>query len=287
MVEKTPHINNSSDELDLAVLIGKAILFLKRFGLILLIGALTGLVCAGVIFKTLPKSYLSRLVLHSSILNNSEQIEIIDNWNDLLKHGEHNVLAAEFNCTPDVTARLGSLKAEEIEKLASQNSVGFVVDMTVRDRDTSILDNLRKGVVYGLENNTYVKIRVEQKRASLIELIGEVKAEIGKLDSTKKSIQSNINDGKRSGAGLMVDISGINKVRIELEEKRLLYEEQLKFVDAIFVLQFIEYATPVSPKLSVIMATGLAAGLFIGFIICLLKIVKTRVAAAGSPAVDA
>ena len=268
----------------MAFLLRRVVLFFRSYGKILVIAGVAGLVCGAVIFKALPQSYLSRLVLHSSILNNSEQIKIIDNWNELIKHQERAVLAAEFNCSPQIVARLGSLKAMDIEKLGGQNTIGFVVEMTVRDRDSMIMSNLRKGVVYGLENNEYVKVRVEQKRANLTELIEKVQTEIAKLDSTKKSIQSSFTDGKRNGASVIVDISGINKVMIELDEKLLQYREQLKFANAIFVLQYIEYATPVSYRLLTILAVGLASGLFMGFIICLFRIIKNALASVEPPA---
>jgi hypothetical protein len=111
-------------------------------------------------------------------------------------------------------------------------------------------------------------------------LIESIHQEIAKLDSAKKRIESS-SGGKSSGSSsYIVDISDVNVQMINLNEKLYQYQEQLKFVDAIQVLQnFEKYSKPASPRLSIMLASGLLAGLFVGFAWALSKNLKSKVAA--------
>ncbi len=145
--------------------------------------------------------------------------------------------------------------------------------------DTSILEDLQKAVIYGLENNEYVKEKVNFKRDNATKMIASVNREIAKLDSTKKKIESN-NTGKSPGSSsFIVDISDVNVQMITLNEKLFQYQETLKFVDAIQLLQnFEKYSKPASPRLLKMLLSGFLGGIFIGFIWAIWKDVKLNIA---------
>jgi hypothetical protein len=58
--------------------------------------------------------------------------------------------------------------------------------------------NYKKGLVYGFENNAYIKERLDVKKAAFRELIDKTSAEIQKLDSTKKIVENIISGKERS-----------------------------------------------------------------------------------------
>src|SRR5215212_5429070 len=158
-MEDNQQIAYRSDELDLVSLIEKGVSFFRNFGIIILIFAILGLGLGIWLYSITPKKYASRLILHSKILTNQEEIEIINTWKNLLKKGELPTVAKNLNCRIDVIQKLSKISAEEVQKLYVQdNPNGFIVDVLVKD--TSILDELQQGIVYGLENSEYVKERV-------------------------------------------------------------------------------------------------------------------------------
>ena len=91
--EATPN-----DDIDLFQLLEKMILFFRKYKWVFLIAFTLGLASGIFTYGRLPKLYKSRLILHSFTLSNPNFIQIIDNWNSLLKRGEHQSLASIFNC---------------------------------------------------------------------------------------------------------------------------------------------------------------------------------------------
>ena len=70
----------------------------------------------------------------------------------------------------------------------------------------------------------------------------------------------------------MLDVSGINAQWIGLNEKLLALQEELRFVNAVQVLQsFNKISKPESPKLLKSLFFGVLAGGFIGYIIALIR----------------
>jgi len=268
--------DSSPDELDLIVVVERMVAFLKRFFYILIIFPTIGIIAAFLLFLSTQRKYTSELVLHSYILTNLENIQIIENWKVLLRKKEYNTLAGILNSNPDLIKKVSKISAEEIQKLYVQdNPHGFIVQVTVKD--TSILDNLQKGIMYGLENTEYVKERLVTKRANLVELIEKVKGEIAKLDSTKLAVENILNNKNKSSSSLFVDITSINSGIIILNEKLLAYQEQLKFASATQVLQkFNKFSKPESRNGPLLLLVGAITGLVIGYLISLIIAVRRK-----------
>ena len=275
---KDTHINsgNGADELDLIVLVEKLVSFIRRFFMILRGFTVLGILAALIIFLSTPRKYTSELVLHSYILTNLENIQIIENWKDLLKKKEYSTLAVIWNCPADIPKKVSKMSTEEIQKLYVQdNPHGFIVRVIVKD--TSILDQLQQSIVYGLENTEYVKERLISKRASLIELIEKVKGEITKLDSTKLAVENILNNKNKSSSSLFVDITSINSGIISLNEKLLGYQEDLKFANAIQVLQrFNKFSKPESRQGPLLFILGATIGLLMGYLVSLFISVRQK-----------
>src|SRR5688572_3044553 len=267
---------NSPDELDLIVVVERMVAFINRFFFILIIFPTIGIIAAFVIFLSTQKKYTSELVLHSYILTNLENIQIIENWKTLLRKKEYNTLAGIWNSNPDLVKKVKKLSAEEIQKLYVQdNPHGFIVQVTVKD--TSILDNLQQGIVYGLENTEYVKQKLITKKANLVELIEKVKEEIAKLDSTKLAVENILNNKNQSSSSLFIDITSINSGIINLNEKLLDYQEQLKFASATQVIQkFNKFSNPESRNGPLLLLVGAITGLVIGYLISLIIAVRRK-----------
>ena len=276
MTDNAYQVSTRSDEFDLLALFERFIIFFRRFGKTIIIFGVIGLLLGILSYVTMPKQFGSKLILHSSVLTNAEQIQIIETWQDLLRKQEYELLAAQFNIDPAVLRKTNKIEAEEIQKLYIQdNPNGFTVKVLVRD--TSILDELQKGIVHGLQNSDYIKDRIAVRKSNLTQLINKVQIEIATLDSTKRDVEGIISSRTKNTSTLMIDVTGIHGQLVSLNEKLLSFKESLRFVEAVQVLQnFNRFRKPEKPKLVKSIALGLLAGLFIGYFVALYQSVKQK-----------
>ena len=267
MTESVKKPEVSEDEVDLFILLDKVIRFIKRFGFLILMTGGLGLIAALGFYYLAPKKYSSRLILRPSTLTNLEYMQIVNTWNDLLYSKDYDLLAASMNIEPRILHNVNTLSADEIQKLyVEKNPYGFIVH--VNTSDTSILNTLQSGIVYGLENNEYVKQRVAYKRESLQQLIGNISNEIKALDSTKREVEKLLNTTNGNANSLIVDISNINSAKVELNEKLSEYEEELRFTSAVHVIQQLNHLKKSERlKLRYLLPAGLIGGTFIGILI--------------------
>ena len=277
MLENQPGSGNKSDDLDLIRLFERLLSFFKNYGKLIALFSFIGMLTGFTLYKIAPKQYASTLLLHSFTLSNTEQINIIENWNDLLKDEEYTVLAGHFNCDAAMLKKVSRMKAAEIQKLYIPNNPnGFMVEVLVKDN--AILDSLGKGIVYGLESADYIKAKLASRRSSLTQLIDKVRTEISKLDSTKKNIEYSINNNNQHSSSFIIDVSTINSQMISLNEKLLSFQDELKFTNAVQVLhKFEKFEKPVAPKLFKSLLLGLIGGFAIGYILSLYKYLRKKI----------
>jgi tyrosine-protein phosphatase YwqE len=180
-----------------------------------------------------------------------------------------------LNCDITVIEKLGKISAEEILKTyAVNNPNGFIINVTVKDN--SILDQLQKGIVYGLNNSPYVKEKIETKKARDRELIKRTTDEIAKLNVTKQIIDSLIQTSQRNSSSFMLDISRISAQTIELNEKLFNYQEDLKFLAGIQVLENFNKGKLSRNGLLKLSLLGMASGLFIGYLVSLFLFIRIK-----------
>lgn len=285
MLENQPGWADKNDDLDLIYLAGKMFSFAARYGRLLALFAILGMLAGYALYKMAPRQYESTLLLHSSTLTNTEQINIIENWNALLKAGEYPALAERLHCDPDMLKKVSKITAAEIQKLYMPNNPNAFV-ITVLIKDNAVLDSLSSGIVYGFENNDYIKAKLTSRRSNLSALINTVKIEINNLDSTKKSIEHSIGRNSRyPSSSFIVDISTINGQVINLNEKLLAYQDELKFCHAVEIYhKFDVFEQPVSPRFFKSLALGLLGGFAIGYVLSLYLYLHKRSAVHVRPA---
>jgi len=269
-----------SEDIDLLLLVERGILFFRKYRWVFIIAILLGISSGLYFFFSIPKTYKSRMIVHSFVLTNQEEIQIVNNWNELLKKKEYDALINELHCKEDILHKVKRIKAKEIQQVFSQvNPNGFTIDVLVTDN--AILDELQNGLVYGFENNAYIKKRLDVKKDAFKELIDKTGAEIQKLDSTKKIVENIISGKERSSPSLIIDGSSVNRQLIEMNEKLLSFRESLEFTTAVQVLQgFEKFRRPDGPKLIPWLVIGLMVFLSFGYLYALISSVshglKTR-----------
>lgn len=268
-----------ADDLDLIQLLRRFVSFIRSSAKLIIGFGILGLLLATALYLISPKQYSSKLILHSFTLTNQEHMQIIASWSELLQNKEYATLASIFNCDQSLIRKLNRIFAEEIVKanpLGTAN--GFVVNVSVKD--TAILAELQEGIKYGLENSEYVKERIAVKRSNLQILIKKVSDEIAKLDSVKANIENALknNTFSKTPSSFLIDAGDINNQIIALNEKLLNYQEELKFANAVQVIQkFNKLSKPVQPKKMSLLFMGLVTGMAIGYLIYLWKFLRRKV----------
>jgi hypothetical protein len=272
--------DNHSEDIDLLLLVERCILFFKKYRWVFFTCTLLGLLSGFYFYSIIPKTYKSRMIIHSFLLTNQEEIQIVKNWNELLKKKEYTTLKNTFHCKENILLKVKEIKGKEIQQVFSQtNPNGFIIDVLVTDN--AVLDELEEGLVYGFENIPYIKKRLDFKKAAAKELIDKTSTEIQKLDSTKKRVEGIINGTQRSSSPIIIDGSSINRQLIEMNEKLLSFRENLEFTNAVQVFQsFVKIDKPDGPKLIPWFVIGLFVFLSIGYLFALIssinQAIKTR-----------
>jgi hypothetical protein len=263
-----------SEDIDLFLLIERSILFFRKYRWVFIAAIILGISAGFYFYNAIAKTYKSRMIVHSFLLSNQEEIQIVNNWNELLKKKEYDELKTVFHCNGDILHKVKRIKAEEIQLVFSQaNPNGFTIDVLVTDN--AVLEELQKGIIYGFENIGYIKRRLDVKKGSLNELISKTSAEIQKLDSTKKILENIIRGKGNSSSSLIIDGSSVNRQLIEMNEKLLSFRESLQFTNAVQVLQdFKKFRKPDGPKLIPWLVIGLLFFLSLGYIYALVSSIK-------------
>jgi hypothetical protein len=276
MSDDSKNIGLREDDIDLIALLERSISFFKKNKWIFLSAILVGLVLGYLRYRSLPVVYKSRLVAHSFILTNQNDIQIVEGWNAVLKSGDYAALVNTFNLPENILHKVKQIKAEEIQKIFTpSNPNGFTIEVFVTDN--SILPDLQKGIVYGFNNSAYVKDRLIAKRSRLQELIDKTSIELKKLDSTKKLVENIISGKGSSSSSLIVDASNFNRQWIDMNEKLLSLKEDSKFSNAVEVLSgFSKFKNPAGPNLYVWLFLGLISCLSIAYIYALCRSINQK-----------
>lgn len=276
MTAETTNQDNQSEDIDLLVLVERSLLFFSKYKWAFILAIIAGLSLGYFVYRALPNIYKSRLIVHPFLLSNADEMEIVDNWSDLLSKREYTALASALNCREKILRKIKKIKAEEVMKVsAPANPNGFTID--VNTTDNSVLDELQAGIVYGLENSEYVRQRIAEKRRNLQELISTTSNEILKLDTIKKALENIIEGNKKSSSSLIIDGSSVNRQLIEMNEKLLSFRETLEFTNAIQVLQgFSKFKRPAGPRLIPWLVIGLACCLCIAYLYALISSVRKK-----------
>ena len=263
------------DDIDLLALLERSLSFFTRYKWLFIVAAIAGLALGFLRYWSLPPLYKSRLILQSSLLTNQNNIQIITNWNSLLRSGDHETLSPLLNCTPSLLKKVRNLKADEIQKIFTpQNPNGFVVDAEVSD--LSVFDDLQKALIYGFDNNGSVKDRLATRRNRLTQMINVTATEIESLDSVKNKL-SNILDGKKNSSPLIIDASAISRQLVEMKEKLLSYKDELAFTSAVQVVQeFNAGKKPVGNNLIVWLILGILPCVAIAYAIALFHSINQK-----------
>lgn len=264
------------DEIDLLALAERGLSFLKKYRLLFLVATLLGIGWAGWKYMTAAYRYQSTMLVHPNILTNQENIELIDQWNLLLKKGEYAALAKTFNTNPSLVKQVFEIKGDEIQKVFTPtNPNGFIVAVSVRDN--AVLPKLQEAIIFGFENSGYVPQRINAKKSRLQDMINKTTADIAQLDTTRATMSAMLRGTHHTNASMIVDNTSLEKQRMEMNEKLSFQKEELQFASAVQVLQqFQPFEKPVRTSWMLYLAIGLFVSWLLAYLIAMSTEINSR-----------
>ena len=152
-------------EVDLFDLLIKVINIFRTSFKTIVLCFLIGLALGITYYVTSPRIYENKLIVSSSILTESYAKKLVENTRRFIGEGNYQALAAQLGLSEAEARNIFVIRIETLSDLdaaALRESDRYLI--TVHVNDQSILPKLQKGIISYLENNEYVKIRVEQNK---------------------------------------------------------------------------------------------------------------------------
>jgi uncharacterized protein involved in exopolysaccharide biosynthesis len=263
---------------DLLLVLRNSLRYLKSYWNLFLLSVLLGTLGGWAAYHLLPPTYKVSLIADSRILSSMEIVSIVESWQELIKKKEWHALAQRLHVSDDIAYKVGKLEAD----LVNQKMVGSAPDddpfvITAYVKDNRVLDALQAGITQSLENNKYVRERVAVKKQNFDSLRRQINNQIEDLNGLKGSLRQLVEKGGGNAGAFLTDPASINEIIVTLYEKRLSIDENLRFIDDIQVIEgFTRFDKPDSPKLSICLVIGFAAGLLVAIVIIAFRGLQAR-----------
>jgi hypothetical protein len=266
--------DTSADEFDLKKLFLDGIIGVKRNFLQFLFAFIIGTILGYAYSITGPKSYESKMVVSSDILNIAYVDALGENLDDIINDGNLELLSQNLNISLEDAKKLKSIKLELVEK---GKDLGNYLAIEVNVSDNQILQGIQSGLIGYMENNEYVKVRVEQRKKTLMKLITKVDEEILSLEKFKTDIYGGDFLKKTSG-NLMFDPTIVNSKVIQLLEMKIGYQNNLDLANSVQVVEgFTAFNKPSSPKKIIAISLGASLGVLLVVLVITIKAIRLLV----------
>ncbi len=226
------------------------------------IGALAGLGLSLLV----KKQYESRMLLSSEILRYPNLAGIFETIDNLIKERNVKELEKRLKLDSITLSSISSLKTELLIKNDETKPTNMeYVGVKVRTLDNNSLGPFQTSLINYLNNNEFVKARVQQKKAFFQTLIKEVDKEIQSLELLKQNISSGRFFEVARG-NIIFDPTTVNSKILDLTRTREEYKSSLELVESIQVIEgFTPLKKPVTGRKLRSAFMGGFAGILIAF----------------------
>ena len=263
----------NAGEVDLMEVFLKILSAVRTNFLLIVLSFIVGTALGLAYYYSSNKVYESKMVISSSILTSSFSEELIDKINRHRSESNTHIIKELLNCS-DTTAK--SLVFLDIEKLSQVDDLKeadkFIVTAQVLNGD--VLHDLQQGLIFYLENNEYVKVRVAQNKKYLQQMISKVDAELKDMEEFKEKLTSGT-FFERARGNVMFDPTTVNSKILDLTKERINLQNSLDLSNSVQVIEgFTQFERPSSPRLFVSLISGSFVGLFFVGVFILVKSIR-------------
>jgi uncharacterized protein involved in exopolysaccharide biosynthesis len=262
----------SNDEIDLLDIFLRGINLIRAnivlITTVVLLGGILGLAR----YYTARKIFENKMVVSSDILTEPYGKILIDKLNRYLGEGNREFVARDLKVSENTVKGVSQMKIEELSQVdESKENDRFII--SVETYDQSILPELQQGIVHYLENNQYVKVRVDQNKTYLNQVVAKIDEEIKDLEAFKTTLYKG--DFFQGSRAVMFDPTVVNSKIIELTKEKLTAENSFELANSVHVIEGLTpFNKPTKPRLSISLGTGLLTGIFFVVLILAIKSIK-------------
>ncbi len=275
--------NPSNDELDLLELLANVFNAIQRNFLTIILSLVLGIALGLVYYKTATNQYTSRM-LFSSTMPESYGKTQIEKLQKLISE-QSPLLAGALNLSNEETRKLIRVKIEntsirkfEIQRNGMKESAEeTVVLLEVRTSDNTIWPKLTNGLINYLENNSFVRLRMDQQKKYYTQLITRLDIEIKDLELLKTKVLNGVVSSYSKDGVILMDPSGISGNIINLTKEKIEFQNMLENINSIQIIEgFTVFERPTWPNLLISVAIGIFLGVAMAITMIVSKAVRQR-----------
>ena len=255
--------NQQNDEIDLLQLFARIFLLIRKNLVIIIVAVVCGVVLGLCYYKLAPKSYESKMVVASDVVNMPQGKIIFGNIDQLIGEGDLEFISSELGISQSVASEIQSIKVDITEDKidATLEKPRISLAISVYSSNPKNWSEIQKGILFYLKHIDFVKVKDAQNKRLLEELIQQVETEIADLQNLKKRFAQVEFHGSNDKL-MLFDLTEINSTIILLTKEKLDAIAKLEFSDGIHLVEgFIPSAAPAKPKLTSSLLVGLSIGL--------------------------
>lgn len=267
-----------SDEIDLIELLIKGIGLIKANLVLIISFFVVGTLLGFGYYYSSKKIFQNKMLISSEILTESYCKSLIDDANRLIREQNYKLLSEQLGVTENIANEISSIAIKspltnEIEIGKESDRKFFHVTLEVYNQE--VLKDLQNGLISYLENNEFVKTRINQKKEYLKQTISKLEEEIKDLEILKSDVYSG-EFFKKVNGNAEFDPTTINSKIIELTKEKIVLQHGLELANSVHVVEgFTKFQKPSKPKLSLSLVAGSLVGLaFVGALIVFKSIRK-------------
>ena len=254
-----------ADEIDLVDLLKKTVKTVTSNILALVITLVISVGTAYVVYFNSKSVYESKMIVRSDILTEPFTNSMAESVNDLIKTKNHNSLKEKLvlgdnDALALVEIKISSLKGEVKVKEEKEDLAFFLI--TIKVHNNTMLPRLQESLLNYLQNNEYVKVRIQLREEYYRQSIAKVDKEIQALDSLKSRITKGQPFSGNGSNMIFFDPTNVYSSSIELFKQKINLQQSLELVNSVQLIEgFTIPNRPIAPKLSVFLPVGFFAGL--------------------------
>lgn len=255
-------MKKTHDEIDLVDLFIKGVNIIRNNLLLVISFFVLGILGGLAKFYTSHKIFENRMIISSAILTESYGRVLIDKVNRHL--GERNIqsVSRDLKISDETAKGISRLNVEDIaETEGNKENDKFIIKVETYSQDN--LQELQTGLVYYFENNEFVKVRVEQNKKYLKQVLSKIDQEISDMEDFKGRLFKG--DFFQSNRGnVMFDPTVVNSKILELTKEKINLQNAMELSSSVQVIEgFTPFKNATKPRLAI----SLIAGSFVGLVL--------------------
>jgi len=267
------------EKVDFLHLLVEFIRFIKKQLLLILVCITIGLGMGFLYYSQQPPLFKTQMSAFSSNLTSEQIVDLMQDLSRLFKERDYLQIYQKSNLSESTVKKVASMECkpyvslETLNRVEDDQKLDQIFLVTVEVKDVSMLDSLEQGILYYIENNSYVKKRVSLNLVGIEKEMEKVENEIKDLETLKFQMQNLLKSNQNKSNLFLSDMGNISSQIIALYQKfsSLKYSRQFADRDIRIIKNFAKFKKKSSPSLTLSLLGGMIVSLSLGILYLIVK----------------